>query len=77
MTEAAQKLLEEARKLPPEDQVWLLDALAIQVNSSDDYDCAWQAEIARRTALYDAGASKARIWAEAEADLRACVHARQ
>jgi putative addiction module component (TIGR02574 family) len=55
MTEAARQLLETARTLSPEDQLWLADELALLVDSSDDLDPEWGDEIKRRLDDIDSG----------------------
>ncbi len=48
MTEAARQLLETARTLSPEDQLWLADELALLADSNNVLDPAWNDEIKRR-----------------------------
>ena len=55
MTEAARQLLETARTLSPEDQLWLADKLALLADSSNGLDPAWNDEIKRRLDEIDSG----------------------
>lgn len=46
MSPAAQKLLEEARKLPPDERDWLLEnLLAEEIGTSQEAFDAWQKEV--------------------------------
>lgn len=46
MSPAAQKLLEEARRLPPDERDWLLEnLLADEVGTSQEAFDAWQKEV--------------------------------
>lgn len=46
MSPAAQKLLEEARRLPPDERDWLLEnLLAEEVETSQETFDAWQKEV--------------------------------
>jgi putative addiction module component (TIGR02574 family) len=55
MTEAARQLLESARTLSPEDQLWLADEIALLVDASDELDPAWNDEIKHRLDEIDSG----------------------
>lgn len=54
MSPAAQKLLEEARKLPPDERDWLLEhLLAERVGTSQEAFDAWQKEVGEPEPGYD------------------------
>jgi putative addiction module component (TIGR02574 family) len=59
MSPNAQRLLEEARKLPPDEREWLAEFLLIDESvSAADVESAWDAEIKRRLDEIDSGAVK-------------------
>ncbi|HEV2133878.1 MAG TPA: hypothetical protein VGR47_06405 [Terracidiphilus sp.] len=54
MSPAAHKLLEEARKLPPDERDWLLEnLLADEVGGSQEAFDAWQKEVGEPEPGYD------------------------
>ena len=54
MSPAAQKLLEEVRKLPPDERDWLLEhLLAEEVGTSQEAFDAWQKEVGEPEPGYD------------------------
>lgn len=54
MSPAAQKVLEEARKLPPDERDWLLgNLLAEEAGSSQEVFDAWQKEVGEPEAGYE------------------------
>lgn len=60
MSPDAQRLLDQARKLPPEEQDWLAECLLIkgETTADADVDAAWADEIKRRLDEIDSGAVK-------------------
>lgn len=60
MSPNAQRLLDEARQLPPEEREWLAEFLLIgdENVSAADVESAWDAEIKRRLDEIDSGAVK-------------------
>ena len=60
MSPNAQKLLEEARQLPPEEREWLAEFLLIgdERVSAAGVEAAWDDEIKRRLDEIDSGAVK-------------------
>lgn len=71
MNRSAQQVLEDARRLPPSDQDWLIAELlqAGDGSTDDEIDTAWKAEVERRVAL--AGTTPTYSWEEVQAPLRA------
>jgi putative addiction module component (TIGR02574 family) len=57
MPDLVHELADRGRALPPEDRVRLLDLLLESLHSApvESIDQAWNAEIERRVAAYDAG----------------------
>ena len=54
MSPAAQKLLEEARKLSPDERYWLIgNLLAEEAEASEEAFAAWQKEIGEPEPGYD------------------------
>ena len=54
MSPAAQKLLEEARRLPPDERDWLLEnLLADEVGTSQEAFDVWQKEVGEPEPGYD------------------------
>jgi hypothetical protein len=54
MSPAAQKLLEEARKLPPDERDWLIgNLLAEEVGTSQEAFDAWQKEVGQPEPGYE------------------------
>jgi putative addiction module component (TIGR02574 family) len=58
MSPNAQRLLDEARQLPPDEREWLAERLLIndQSASAAEVEFAWDAEIKRRLDEIDSGA---------------------
>ena len=75
MSPNAQRLLDEARQLPPAEREWLAECLLIDDESASaaEVESAWDAEIKRRLDEIDSGAVKMipgeRVIAEMEAKL--------
>lgn len=56
MNERVKRLVEEAKKLTPEEQVELLDELCVSLHDHDaEIDKAWAAEIEKRVAAVERG----------------------
>jgi hypothetical protein len=54
MSPAAQKLLEEARKLPPDERDWLLESLlSEELGNSEESFAVWQKEVGEPEPGYD------------------------
>lgn len=72
MSPDAQRLLDQARQLPPEEREWLAECLLIrdEEGSAAEIDAAWKAEVERRVAEDDQGAGKTCSWEDIEASLR-------
>jgi putative addiction module component (TIGR02574 family) len=84
MNRSAQEILEDARKLPPDEVDWLIESLLIKENLEPEVqnEAAWEREIKRRLDEIDSGAvemtpaeqvherMKARLSPEARARLR-------
>lgn len=59
MSPNAQRLLEEARQLPPDEQEWLAECLLIKDEQvAAEVESAWGDEIKRRLDEIDSGAVK-------------------
>ena len=58
MSPSAQKILEEALQLPPDELDWLVESLLIKDKSAaeEEVDAAWDSEIKRRLDEIDSGA---------------------
>jgi putative addiction module component (TIGR02574 family) len=58
MSPNAQRLLDEARQLPPDEREWLAESLLIDEEgvSAAEVESAWDAEIKRRLDEIDSGA---------------------
>ncbi|MFZ0337550.1 MAG: addiction module protein [Terracidiphilus sp.] len=58
MSPNAQRLLDEARQLPPDEREWLAEFLLIENESvsAAEVESAWDAEIKRRLDEIDSGA---------------------
>ena len=58
MSPNAQRLLDEARQLPPDEREWLAECLLIgdEGISAAEVESAWDAEIKRRVDEIDSGA---------------------
>jgi putative addiction module component (TIGR02574 family) len=55
MSPNAQRLLEEARQLPPDEQDWLAESLLIRDEPEAEVAAAWDDEIKRRLDEIDSG----------------------
>jgi len=55
MSPNAQRLLEEARQLPPDEQDWLAECLLIKDEPAAEIESAWGDEIKRRLDEIDSG----------------------
>lgn len=75
MSPNAQKILEEARQLPPEEREWLAECLLIDDEnvSAAEVQSAWDVEIKRRLDEIDSGAVKMISHEEFMADLDAHI----
>jgi putative addiction module component (TIGR02574 family) len=73
MSPNAQKILEEARRLPPGEFNWLIGELLQEGDGSSEaeIEASWKAEVERRVADADAGNGTMASWEEVEAPLRA------
>jgi putative addiction module component (TIGR02574 family) len=73
MSPNVQRLLEEARQLPPSDLNWLIGELFQESDGSSEaeIEASWKAEVERRVADADAEIGTTHSWEEAEAPLRA------
>ena len=68
MNERVKKLTDEARRLTPEEQAELLDALAAMVHAEDqEIDPALLEECERRWERYKRGETKSYTWEEVKA----------
>jgi hypothetical protein len=75
MSPDAQRLLEQARQLPPEEQDWLAECLLIKDEDAPAaaVEAAWGDEIKRRLDEIDSGSAKMISHEEFLADLDAHV----
>ncbi|NOY90630.1 MAG: addiction module protein [Deltaproteobacteria bacterium] len=75
MTDAAEKILEDALSLPEDERRHLVEVLSHSLDADAldrvDLSPAWKAEIGRRIAEVESGAVKPVSWDEVEAKLRA------
>lgn len=69
MSPDAQKILDEARQLPPSEREWVAHGLLI--DESEEIDPQWAAEVERRVADANSPGVPTRSWEELEARLRA------
>jgi putative addiction module component (TIGR02574 family) len=69
MTNATQRLLDEALDLPDSERAELAARLieSLDAAEQDDVDAAWAAEIERRCTALDSGEAVASDWSEARA----------
>lgn len=69
MTKAATRILTEALELSAEERLGLAAELLASVDgpADPDWDEAWQAELDRRAAASDAGATTSAEWSEVRA----------
>jgi len=58
MSPNAQKVLEQALQLSPDEQDWLAESLLIKGETAAEVETAWAGEIARRLDEIDSGAVK-------------------
>jgi putative addiction module component (TIGR02574 family) len=78
MSPNAQRLLEEARQLTPDEQDWLAECLLIKDESvSAEIESAWGDEIKRRLDEIDSGAVKMIPLEEVLADMDARIAAKR
>lgn len=78
MSPNAQRLLDEALKLPPEEQEWLAECLLIKdEHAAAEVESAWGDEIKRRLDEIDSGAVKMIPHEEFLADLDAHIASKQ
>jgi len=77
MSPGAQKILEEALQLPPDELDWLVECLLIKDKSpaEAEVEAAWDSEIKRRLDEIDSGAVEMIPLEDAEMD--ATIRARQ
>lgn len=61
----------EAMKLAPNERADLADKLWLSVNTKEEVDAAWEAEIMRRIQQIDAGEVECQPWETVMAELRA------
>jgi putative addiction module component (TIGR02574 family) len=68
MTSQAEKLLEDAMRLPPESRAALAGSLLSSLEPSDDEDVAiaWRMEVASRLEELDSGQVEAVSWEETQ-----------
>jgi hypothetical protein len=69
MSPDAQKILDEARQLPPSEREWVAHGLLI--DESEEIDPQWAAEVERRVADANSPDAPTRSWEELETRLRA------
>jgi putative addiction module component (TIGR02574 family) len=70
MSEKVKQLVEEARRLSPEEQADLLDALLVLAHTpSPEWEKAWSEECERRWEAYVRGEEKLYTWEEVKAQL--------
>jgi len=79
MSPTAQKILEEARQLPPDEQEWLVESLLIKDKSpaEAEIEAAWDGEIKRRLDEIDSGAVDLIPLDDVLAEMAATIRARQ
>jgi putative addiction module component (TIGR02574 family) len=77
MSPNAQRLLEEARQLTPDEQEWLAECLLIKDEPAAEIESAWGDEIKRRLDEIDLGAVKMIPGEEVLARMDARLKARQ
>jgi putative addiction module component (TIGR02574 family) len=73
MSPNAQRLLEQARQLPPSELNWLIGELFQESDGSSEaeIEASWKAEVERRVSDADAGNGATYSWEEVKAPLRA------
>lgn len=68
MSSNAQRILDEARQLPPSEREWVAHGLLI--DPDEDIESEWAAEVERRVADADSPDAKTGSWEDLEARLR-------
>lgn len=68
MSSNAQKILDEARQLPPSEREWVTHGLLI--DETEEIDPEWVAEVERRVADANSPDAATRSWDELQARLR-------
>ena len=68
MSRTAAEILDEARQLPPSEREWVAHGLLI--DSGDEIEPEWAAEVERRVTEADAGNAATCSWEELESRLR-------
>ena len=71
MTTPIEAVEAQAMKLTPSERADLADKLWLSVNSREEVDAAWDAEIARRIEQIDSGEVESIPWETVMAELRA------
>ena len=71
MTTPIQAVEAQAMKLTPSERADLADKLWLSVNSREEVDAAWDAEIARRIEQIDSGEVECVPWETVMAEMRA------
>jgi putative addiction module component (TIGR02574 family) len=79
MSPSAQKILEEALQLPPDELDWLVESLLIKEKSEPEaeIEAAWDSEIKRRLDEIDSGAVEMIPLDDVIAEMDATIRARQ
>jgi hypothetical protein len=79
MSPGAQKILEEALQLPPDELDWLVECLLIKDKSpaEAEVEAAWDSEIKRRLDEIDSGAVEMIPLEDVLAEMDATIRARQ
>jgi len=79
MSPSAQKILEEALRLPPDELDWLVESLLIKEKSEPEaeIEAAWDSEIKRRLDEIDSGAVEMIPLDDVIAEMDATIRARQ
>jgi hypothetical protein len=79
MSPGAQKILEEALQLPPDELDWLVECLLIKDKSpaEAEVEAAWDSEIKRRLDEIDSGAVEMIPLDDVIAEMDATIRARQ
>jgi putative addiction module component (TIGR02574 family) len=75
MSPSAQKILEEALQLPPDELDWLVESLLIKEKneSETEIEAAWDVEIKRRLDEIDSGAVEMIPGEQVRAEMIACL----
>ena len=79
MSPSAQKILEEALQLPPDELDWLVESLLIKEKAEPgpEIEAAWDAEIKRRLDEIDSGAVEMIPLEDVIAEMDATIRATQ